>query len=42
MTNKYSRTQDQIKISIGVWNLQGMLPPSNSIKIFMDSIIKGK
>jgi len=35
MVKKFSRLQDEIRVTIGVWNLQGMLPPTNSTKIFM-------
>lgn len=37
---KVSRIQDNIKVIIAVWNLQGMIPPANSIKRFMSSLIE--
>lgn len=33
------KIQDEIKMVIAVWNLEGMIPPHNSIKKFMDSAI---
>ncbi len=40
MMRKISRIQDNIKVIIAVWNLQGMIPPANSVKRFMSSIIE--
>lgn len=39
MLRQPSRLQESVNIVVGVWNLEGMLPPHNSIKIFIDSLI---
>jgi hypothetical protein len=41
MSVKLSKIPLDIKIAVGVWNLQGLIPPSNSIKAFINSIIYG-
>jgi hypothetical protein len=39
MIKKHSKIQEDIRIVIGIWNMEGMIPPHNSIKIFMESVI---
>ncbi len=40
MVKHQSRLQENVNIVVAVWNLEGMLPPHNSIKLFVDSIIR--
>lgn len=27
-----------LRIAVGIWNMQGLIPPTNSIKTFIDNI----
>ncbi len=38
MMKKTSKLQQEVKVLIAVWNLQGVIPPINSIKTLMDEL----
>lgn len=38
LIQNYDKMSGNLRIAVGIWNMQGLIPPSNSIKTFIDNI----
>lgn len=41
LLNTSNLPEGSIKVAVGIWNMKGTIPPTNSVKIFIDNLRLG-